>query len=137
MEDASLLVGTELYDANSFLIFINGVPMGVHRNPQMFLSNFRLLRRKGKISEFVSIYFQEAKKESKLQSAIHIACDSGRLVRPLIIVNNGRPLITQQDIDEISMGIRTFNDCIKEGKIEYIDVNEENNTLIALKEKDL
>lgn len=137
MEDASLLVGTELYDPNTFLIFINGIPMGVHRNPQKFLENFRLLRRKGKINEFVSIYFQQSKPDSKLQSALHIACDGGRLVRPLIIVENGRPLIKQEHIDEISMGIRTFNDCIKEGRIEYIDVNEENNTLIALSENDL
>lgn len=110
MEDANLLQGTELYDPHTFLIFVNGLPMGVHRNPQMFLDNFRLLRRKGKINEFVSIYFQKAKDGSKLQSAIHIACDGGRLVRPLIIVNKGVPLITQSDINEISMGIRTFND---------------------------
>jgi len=135
MEDASLLVGTELYDENTFLIFINGVPMGVHRNPQQFLTNFRLLRRKGKINEFVSIYFQQARKDSKLQSTINIACDGGRLVRPLIIVEKGKTLVTQKNIDEVSMGLRTFNDCIKEGKIEYIDVNEENNTLIALSEK--
>lgn len=135
MEDAGLLVGTELYDPNTFLIFINGVPMGVHRSAQSFLNNFRLLRRKGKINEFVSIYFHKNKPSSKLQSTINIACDGGRLVRPLIIVEKGIPLIIQQDIEQITMGIRTFNDCIKEGKIEYIDVNEENNTLIALSEK--
>jgi DNA-directed RNA polymerase III subunit RPC2 len=135
MEDAGLLVGTELYDPNTFLIFINGVPMGVHRSPQKFLSNFRLLRRRGIINEFVSVYFQKVKQGSKLQSTINIACDGGRLVRPLIIVENGIPLISQLDINEVSMGLRTFNDCIKEGKIEYIDVNEENNTLIALNEK--
>jgi DNA-directed RNA polymerase III subunit RPC2 len=35
------------------------------------------------------------------------------------------------------MGLRTFNDCIKEGLIEYLDVNEENNALIAIKEKSI
>ena len=137
MEDSNLLLGTELYDLNSFLVYINGVPMGVVRNSQLFLRNFKLLRRKGKVNEFVSIYFQKAKPGSDMQSSIHIACDSGRLIRPLIIVDKGRSLLNDEDICQIEKGEKSFNDLIKQGKIEYIDVNEENNTLIALDESQI
>jgi DNA-directed RNA polymerase III subunit RPC2 len=70
MEDVGILVGTELYDPKAYLIYINGVPMGVHRNPEKFVADFKVLRRKGK---FISIYVQHAKPHSKMQSAIHIA----------------------------------------------------------------
>ena len=46
------------------------------------------------------------------------------MVRPLIIVENGKSKITQQDIQDLSMGLKDFNDFLREGLIEYLDVNE-------------
>jgi DNA-directed RNA polymerase III subunit RPC2 len=37
-------------------------------------------------------------------------------------------------MQELKDGHRTFDDFLREGLIEYIDVNEENNSLIALHE---
>jgi DNA-directed RNA polymerase III subunit RPC2 len=37
---------------------------------------------------------------------------------------------------ELQDGVRTFDDFIRDGLIEYLDVNEENNALIALYESD-
>jgi hypothetical protein len=34
-------------------------------------------------------------------------------------------------------GFRSFNDFLTEGLVEYLDVNEENDSLIALYEKDI
>ena len=43
------------------------------------------MRRKGKINEFVSVHTDD------LRKAVNISGDSGRLVRPLILVKNGIP----------------------------------------------
>ena len=69
------------------------------------------------------------------QNAIYIASDGGRLVRPLIIVENGKSKIKQVDISDLSLGLKDFNDFIREGLIEYLDVNEQINALIALNEE--
>lgn len=80
-----------------------------------------------------SIAFEEASK------CINIACDAGRPCRPLILVdqNTQRPMITQEDIYRVKNGEIAVTDLIKQGKMELIDVNEEQNTHIAITERDL
>ena len=88
------------------------------------MKNFRLLRKRGRIQEFVSIYINDQ------QNGIYIASDGGRLVRPLIIVERkrgetvGRPKVTREHIQDLSLGLKDFNDFLREGLIEYLDVNE-------------
>lgn len=101
----------------------------MHRQPQKFTKNFRLLRKLGRVQEFVSIYLNQA------QRSIFIASDGGRLVRPLLVCNNGKIKLTQQHIDDVAKGLRDFSDLLREGVVEYLDVNEENNAFIALNEK--
>lgn len=59
MEDAGLLGGDELYSKKHFLVFLNGQPIGVHKQPLKFVRNFRFLRKRGRIQEFVSIYLND------------------------------------------------------------------------------
>ena len=40
-------------------------------------------------------------------------------------------------MQELKEGLRTFEDFVNEGLIEYVDVNEENNCLIALREENV
>lgn len=56
-------------------------------------------------------------------------------MRPLVVVERGRPKLEQQHIENLVLGLRDFNDFLREGIIEYLDVNEENNALIALNEQ--
>jgi len=77
----------------------------------------------------VSVYINESEK------SINIATDGGRLCRPLIIVEEGQPKLKTSHIRELTEGRRAFDDFLKEGLIEYLDVNEENNAFIALYEK--
>jgi DNA-directed RNA polymerase III subunit RPC2 len=71
------------------------------------------------------------------QNSIYIASDGGRLVRPLLTVERGRPKIMQRDIEDLNLGLKDFNDFLREGLVEYLDVNEENNALIGLDENSL
>lgn len=131
MEDASLLGGDELYSKNHYLIFLNGQPVGVHKQPMKFVRNFRFLRKRGRIQEFVSIYINDQ------QNSINIASDGGRLVRPLIMVEKGRPKLQQSHIEDLILGLKDFTDFLRQGIIEYLDVNEENNALVALNEESI
>ena len=56
--------------------------------------------------------------------------------RPYIIVENGKPLVTTQNMEWLDEG-QIFQDYIDKGLIEYLDVNEENDSLIAVYEKDI
>ena len=129
MEDASLLGGDELYSKDHYMVFLNGQPVGVHRQPVKFVRNFRFLRKRGRVQEFVSIYLND------LQNCIYIASDGGRLVRPLLTVEKGRVKLQQRDIEDMVIGLKDFNDFLRDGLVEYLDVNEENNALIALNEE--
>ncbi|KAF8737802.1 hypothetical protein HU200_014032 [Digitaria exilis] len=128
VEDLSLLSGEEIHAPGSFLVMFNGLILGKHRQPQTFANAMRKLRRSGKIGEFVSIFVNEK------QHCIHIASDGGRVCRPLIIADNGISRVKEHHMKELRDGIRSFDDFLRDGLIEYLDVNEENNALIALYE---
>ena len=57
--------------------------------------------------------------------------------RPYIIVNNGYPKVTTKHIGELTQGVRSFDDFLHDGLVEYLDVNEMNDCHIALYEKDI
>ncbi|TXG71433.1 hypothetical protein EZV62_000012 [Acer yangbiense] len=128
VEDLELLSAEELHTPNSFLVIFNGLILGKHRRPQHFTNAIRKLRRAGKIGEFVSIFVHEK------QRCVYIASDGGRVCRPLVIADKGISRIKEHHMKELSDGVRTFDDFLLDGLIEYLDVNEENNALIALYE---
>jgi DNA-directed RNA polymerase III subunit RPC2 len=53
----------------------------------------------------------------------------------LLVCQRGRPLISQKHIEDLTLGLKDFSDFLREGLIEYLDVNEENNAFIALNEE--
>ena len=54
-----------------------------------------------------------------------------------IIVENGKPRVESHHIEELLLGLRNFNDFLDEGLVEYLDVNEENDCLITVYERDV
>ncbi|KAL0874160.1 hypothetical protein Bca101_023865 [Brassica carinata] len=128
--DLEVLSAEELHTPDSFLVIFNGLILGKHRRPQYFANSIRRLRRAGKIGEFVSVFINEK------QHCVYVASDGGRVCRPLVIADNGVSRVKQHHMKELQDGVRTFDDFIREGLIEYLDVNEENNALIALYETD-
>ncbi|GMI70063.1 nuclear RNA polymerase C2 [Hibiscus trionum] len=128
VEDLELLSGEELHSSNSFLVMLNGLILGKHRRPQHFAIAMRKLRRAGKVGEFVSVFVNEK------QRCVYIASDGGRVCRPLVIADKGISRIKEHHMKQLLDGVRTFNDFLSDGLLEYLDVNEENNALIALYE---
>ena len=132
VEDAHALTGEELHAKGTFLVFLNGSLLGAHRRPGSFMHNMRHMRRRGQIGEFISVYENEA------HGALYIASDGGRMCRPLIICENGWPKIEPaKHLVQLRNGEMNFGDFLKQGLVEWVDVNEENNLLIAIYERDL
>ncbi|KAG5009733.1 hypothetical protein AAZX31_07G118200 [Glycine max] len=130
VEDMKDLSAEELHTPDSFLVIFNGLILGKHRRPLRFATAIRKLRRAGKIGEFVSVYVNEK------QHCVYLASDGGRVCRPLVIADKGISRIKQHHMKELMDGVRTFDDFLRDGLLEYLDVNEENNALIALYEGD-
>ncbi|KAJ7058148.1 beta and beta-prime subunits of DNA dependent RNA-polymerase [Mycena amicta] len=131
VEDISLATGTEIYGPHTFVVNVNGTIIGLTRYPARFVGQFRRLRRARRFSEFVSVFINHHHK------AVHIASDGGRICRPMIIVENGRPKVTSEHIALLKKGTVAFDDFLRKGLVEYLDVNEENDAYIALYEADI
>lgn len=130
-EDVQTLGGREIYGPGCYTISINGTPTGLTRRPKSFLNAFRRLRRMGRISEFVSIYINHH------QGGVHIATDDGRICRPLIVVEDGKSQVQAHHLAKLRDGTMEFDDFLAQGLVEYLDVNEENDSNIAIYEKDI
>ncbi|KAF4556782.1 DNA-directed RNA polymerase III subunit RPC2-like protein [Elsinoe fawcettii] len=130
-EEVASASGGELYEAGSYIIFLNGTPVALTRGPKRFLDNFRRFRRMGRISEFVSIHINHS------HNGVHIATDEGRICRPLIVVEKGRSKVTPRYLESLRKGTLEFDDFLSRGIVEYLDVNEENDSNIAIYENDI
>lgn len=131
VQPTSILSGQEINEND--VVFLNGLILGVHSQPRKLTARLRAMRRRGFIGEFVSVF------EQPDHRLVHIACDGGRVTRPLIIVdlNTGQPRILDEHVSGITKGLMIWRDLLEEGLIEYLDVNEENNALIATYETDI
>jgi len=130
-EDINTLGGREIYGPGAYIIAINGTPIALTRRPKHFLNSFRRLRRMGRISEFVSVYINHH------HATVHIATDDGRICRPLIIVENGKPRVKAHHLAKLRDGTMEFDDFLAQGLVEYLDVNEENDSNIAMYENEI
>ena len=130
-QDVNSASGKDLYAEGAYMIFINGTPIALTRLPKQFLLGFRKLRRMGRVSEFVSIFINHH------HAAVHIATDEGRICRPLIIIERGKSKVTARSLQALRKGRLNFDGFISRGMVEYLDVNEENDSNIAMYEGDI
>lgn len=107
-------------------VYVNGDLVGYHEKPALLVESLRALRRSSKLSQEVNVRFD------KKMNAIIINCDEGRLRRPLLVVKDGRILLTKDDIDALSSGAIGIQQLVETGKIEWLDAEEEEDTYIAV-----
>lgn len=110
------------------MVFLNGSLLGSTHDPERLTYYLRKARRARKIGDFTSVSTQF--------STVQISCDGGRVCRPLIVCDKGVPRVTSAHIELVKTGEWTFDDFLSNGLVEYLDVNEENDMLVALYEKD-
>jgi DNA-directed RNA polymerase beta subunit len=126
-------------------IFINGDWVGLCEKPHLICANYREFRRTDILNIHISIYWDEILDE------IHFQTDQGRLLRPVIIIDNNlydvidaemkknktipefiqKPRLTKEHITQLVNEKISFMDLVKNGIMEYISIEEMLNCFIA------
>ena len=132
---------TSVYEANETLkrygakVFVDGNIIGYCASPEKLVQEFRQRRRRGEISSEVNIaYYSRAYSE---REEVYVNCDEGRVRRPLIIVENGVPKLKKEHVEKIAKGEWSWEDLVKNGIVEYLDAEEEENAYIAISPEEL
>ena len=112
-------------------VYLNGDLIGTHPDGTNLVEKLRDRRRKGLLHNEVNICYDDEAND------VIVNCDCGRLRRPLLVVKNGKLLLDENQLEMLKTGKMKWNDLIQEGIVEYIDAEEEENTLIALKEENI
>ena len=115
-------------------VFVNGCWVGSTNDPINFYKDVKNKKYKAIINIYTSIIFDYKNKEIK------ICNDAGRLVRPLLRVENNKTFITPEIIYKLKSSEIGWDDLISDlnnvnSLIEYIDPLEQNFSMIALDDK--
>jgi len=116
-------------------VFVDGKLIGYYRDGEKLTESLRELRRTSKIHTHIGISFHKSEIEGATKR-IYVNCNAGRVLRPLIIIKDNKPLLSQDLIDKVSKKLLSWNDLLRMGVIELIDANEEENCFIAFEEKE-
>jgi DNA-directed RNA polymerase II subunit RPB2 len=118
-------------------VFVNGVWMGVHRDPTNLIETLKKLRRKDDVHPEVSIVRDIRERELRLYT------DPGRVCRPLFIVEDQQLVLQKKHVRWLTQG--TMDDgedfkwqhLTKSGVIELLDAEEEETVMICMTPEDL
>jgi intein/homing endonuclease len=116
-------------------VFVNGCWLGVAKDPIDLYNSMKDKKYRGIINIYTSITF-----DFKLLE-IRICNDGGRLTRPVLRVKDNQAIITKDVIEKLKSKEISWNDLLTNCKledsvIEYIDPDEQNFAMIAMKCKD-
>ena len=113
-------------------VFINGCWVGITNDPILLYNEMKNKKYKSIINIYTSIIFDYKNLE------IRICNEGGRLTRPVLKVKDNKALITKEIIDNLMSNKLSWNDLLTnckldESVIEYIDPEEQNVSMIAMK----
>jgi len=99
--------GLEITGAEGKDVFFNGQFIGVVKEPKEFVDRIRERRRDGELPEQMNI-----RDYSEFQ-AILISTERGRVLRPLIIIKDGSPKLTNEHLIQLEQRELTWEGLIK------------------------
>ncbi|MEM0259801.1 MAG: DNA-directed RNA polymerase subunit B [Sulfolobales archaeon] len=114
-------------------VFLNGRLIGFVRDGEKFVRYMRSLRRSGKLHYEVGV----SHLKTDYIDEVYINTDRGRIMRPLIVVENGRILLTKEHVEKLARKELRFTDLLRLGVIELLDAEEEENAYVALNPEDV
>ena len=112
-------------------VYMNDRFVGTIKNPEDFVESIVFSRRRKEMDENVNVHFNQAADE------VHISTGKGRLRRPLVVVKEGKPLLTEQHTRQLKSNDISWNDLVNQGIIEYLDASEEEQSLVAFSKDEL
>ncbi|MEM4254892.1 MAG: DNA-directed RNA polymerase subunit B [Candidatus Norongarragalinales archaeon] len=112
-------------------VFVDGKFVGFAENGEKLARELREMRRAGDVHSQINIAFYAKTNE------VFINTDEGRVRRPLIVVKNGKPLLSKEQADKLEKGELHWKNLVEQGLIEFLDAEEEENAFVALKPEDV
>ncbi len=112
-------------------VFMDGLIVGYVEDSADLISAIKQMRRKGKLSSQMNIAHYSAQSQEG-QDEVYINCDTGRIRRPLIIVENGTSMLNEEDAVKVKRNELIWGSLIEKGIVEYLDADEEENALVSL-----
>jgi DNA-directed RNA polymerase subunit B len=115
-------------------IFVDGKLIGFHKDGEKLAYSLRELRRSSKLHPHIGISIHQPEQENATKR-LYVNCNAGRVLRPLIIIKDGKSTFSPDLLDKISKKLVSWTDLIRMGVIELVDANEEENCFITFEEK--
>ncbi|MEK6833900.1 MAG: DNA-directed RNA polymerase subunit B'', partial [Thermoproteota archaeon] len=92
-------------------IFVDGRLIGYYKDGQKLADSLRELRRNFKIHPHIGIFLYTSDIEGSTKR-LYVNCNAGRVLRPLIVIKDNKPLLTQELIDKVSKKFLSWNDLL-------------------------
>ena len=120
---------TTKYELHSFSkVFLNGRWIGLHKDPEFLYKIMRLLKCNSLIHIYTSIRWDTVLNE------IYVFCDSGRLLRPIFLLQKNGSMISNRLIEGDYSKMNTWNHLIHGEHIYKLDPNCEDCRLSCYKD---
>jgi DNA-directed RNA polymerase subunit B' len=117
----------------AFIGLIDNTPgaEGTPSRAKQLVFSLRGMRRRRELPSEVNVSYKE------YNGDIIINTDRGRARRPLIVLQNGKPLISEEDLERLKKEEMDFTQLVDRGQVEFIDAEEEEDLFIAMTPQDL
>ena len=115
-------------------VFVDGKLIGFHKDGEKLAYSLRELRRSSKLHPHIGISIHQPEEEDATKR-LYVNCNAGRVLRPLIIIKDGKSTFSPDLLDKITKKLVSWTDLIRMGVIELVDANEEENCFITFEEK--
>jgi DNA-directed RNA polymerase subunit B len=112
-------------------VYVNGKYAGNVDNAQDFVDQILSERRRGKLPNNLNLY------HDKEYNQVFIEASKGRVRRPLLVVKEGKPVLSEKQMSQLEKNELSWSDLVTQGAIEYLDAAEEENALVAFTQQDL
>ncbi|MEM3030916.1 MAG: DNA-directed RNA polymerase subunit B [Candidatus Micrarchaeia archaeon] len=118
--------------AGRVAVYLNGRLVGFHANGEALYRELRDKRRAGAITGEANFAFNDKTGE------FHINTDRGRARRPYIVVNDGKPALTQEMREKLAKRELGWADLVRSGVVEFLDSEEEGaHAYVAQSEREI
>ncbi len=112
-------------------VYVNGCFAGVHDKPKELVKSLIDKRRKSQLPDTLNVAYHEDKDE------VQINLDSGRVRRPLVVIEDGKPLLTDEMAEKLKSDEMSWDNVLKKNIVEYLDAEEEENAYVAVSREEV
>lgn len=112
-------------------VFLDGDLVDDVDNPEEVKDAVREMRRSGDLDRTVSVNYLKDREE------VRISTDAGRVLRPLVVVDDGEPRASEEELQQVKEDDTSLSELEDDGKVEYIDAQEEESAYVALNREEV